>query len=286
MKKLLILLGISSLFLTGCLKRDTMEDVDIYTTVYPIEYITQRLYGDHSNVLSIYPDGVDVKTYKLTDKNVKDYSKSSLYIFNGLSNEKNYVFKMFKHNKHLKIINATESMEFQNEMEELWLDPSNFLMLTQNIKNGFHEYLSNHYLKNEITERYEQLKIEISNIDAKMRLLSENTSDKTLVVSNDLFKYLEKYNFNVISLEENENLTEKTVVDVKNMIKNKAVHYIYVKKNEELNETVKKIVEETGVELIELNTISNLTEEERNDKKDYISLMNENIELLKNELYE
>ena len=82
--------------LTGCLKRDNMEDITIYTTNYPTEYITKRLYGEFSDVKSIYPDGVNINTYKLTDKQLEDYSNSDLFIFNGLSNEKDYVESMRK----------------------------------------------------------------------------------------------------------------------------------------------------------------------------------------------
>ena len=55
MKKIVIFL-IVLFSLTGCLKRDTMEGIDIYTTVYPLEYIASRLYGNNSNIKSIYPN--------------------------------------------------------------------------------------------------------------------------------------------------------------------------------------------------------------------------------------
>ena len=45
-----------------------MEDIDIITTSYPLEYILTTLYGDHSDISSIYPDGIDTYTYKLNDK--------------------------------------------------------------------------------------------------------------------------------------------------------------------------------------------------------------------------
>ena len=35
---------IITIFTTGC-KKDTMDDITIYTTTYPIEYITNELYG-------------------------------------------------------------------------------------------------------------------------------------------------------------------------------------------------------------------------------------------------
>lgn len=289
MKKLiaLILLLGSCLFLvTGCFKRDNLEDIDIYTTAYPIEYITNYLYGTHSNVQSIYPDGTNIKTYKLTDKQITDYSKASLFIFNGLSNEKDYVVPMVNHNHNLKLIDTTLSMEYENEEEELWLDPSNFLMLTQNIRNGLKEYINNHYLKNEINEKYNDLKVQVSEIDAKLKLLAESSDNKTIVVSSDLYNFLSKYNFNVISLEENNNLTDKKIEEVKNLIYQGDIDYIFLKEDESPSKTIQEIQKETNVELVKLHNISTLTEEERKANKDYLSLMNENIDLLRNELYD
>lgn len=281
-----MILGVLSLTMTGCFKRDSFEDITIYTTAYPIQYITNYLYGEHSEVLSIYPNSVVINDYKLTGKQIEDYSKSSLFIFNGLSHEKDYVIPMVNKNHNLKIIDTSLSMEYNHEMEELWLDPSNFLMLTQNIRNGLKEYINNHYLKNEINERYDELKIKVSEIDAKLKLMAESSENKTIVVSSDLFKFLEKYNFNVISLEENSNLLDKTVENVKNMIYRGDIDYIFLREGEKESKTIKEIKNETNVELITLHSIANLTEAEEKNNKDYLSLMNENIDLLKNELYD
>ena len=283
----LVLISILSINMTGCFKSDTMEDITIYTTVYPIEYITERLYGEYSTINSIYPDGVDVNDYTLTSKQIKDYSTSNLLIFNGLNSEKDYVTKFFKNNNKIKIIDSTASMEINNRVEELWLNPSNFLMLAQNIKIGFGEYINNHYLKNEIEENYEELKVEVSNLDAKIKLMVESSTNKTIVVSDDLFKFLEdKYGLTVISLEENDTLTDKTKADVTNLITSGQINYIFTLQNEETNSTINEIKETTGVKLLELKTISNLSEEERKNKDDYFTLMNYNIDLLKEELYD
>lgn len=279
-----LLLGVS--LFTGCFKRDNLENIQITTTSYPIQYITERLYGEYSTIDSIYPMGVNIQNYELNKKQIKDFSKSSIYIFNGLSKEKDYVIQMFDYNKNIKIIDTSMSMEYSNEVEELWLDPSNFLMLAQNIKNGLQEYIDDPYLKNQIEDKYEELKVDVSNIDASIKLAAESSSNKTIVVSNDLFKFLEKYGYTVISLEENSNLTDKTVADVKQMIENEQISYIFLKENEESNGTIQKIIRQTGVETLTLKTLSNITEEESENHQDYISLMNQNVELLKQELYD
>ena len=286
MKKLSILLTTIFIFgTTGCLKRDNLEDITIYTTVHPIKYITERLYGEHSTIYSIYPSGVDFSTYELTEKQIADYSKGNMYIFNGYSKEQDYVAPMFNHNKNLMIIDTTLSMEKTQHQEELWLDPSNFLMLSLNIKKGLLEYISNHYLREEIERNYEALKIEISNMDANLKLLSESASYKTIVVDNSVWKFLEKYDFTVISLEEDATLTQKTISDVKTLIQNGNVHYIYTFDENNLNDTVSTLVSETDVNIIELHSLSNLSEKESSEKENYITLFNENIEQLKNELY-
>lgn len=282
-KFLLLLLCFS---LTTACKQDVFEDVDIYTTVYPMEYIVDYLYGEHSNINSIYPSGVDVREYKLNEKQIKDYSKTSLFIFDGTTSEKEYVAKFFKYNKKLKIIDATASMEAMYDTDELWLNPSNFLMMAQNIRYGLKEYINNHYLKNEIDEKYNKLKGQISKIDADLYDLGAKTANKTIVASSNMFKFLEKYDLEVISLEENEDLTEKTILTVIEKINNGEIHYIFMKDNEDISATVQRVLDKTNVEIARFHTIVNLTGEERNAKKDYMTIMSDNIDLIRNELYE
>ena len=269
---------------TGCFKSDTMEDIDIYTTVYPIEYIVSRLYENNAYIDSIYPDGVIPNEYKLTKKQVKDYSKAELFIFNGLVDEKNYVTDFFEYNKDIKIIDSTRSMEIINRTEELWLNPSNLLMIAQNIKNGFNEYITNHYLKESIETNYEKIKIELSNLDADISLVASNASNKSIIITDDLFLFLFKYGFNVISLD-SDTATEKTISDATKLIKDEVVSTIFAPNGEELNDIVNLIVDETNVKINYLHTLSTITSQERKNKKDYISIMKENIELIKEEVY-
>lgn len=287
MKKLKLLLILGLMFsLTGCFKKDNFEDANIYVSVYPIEYIVNYLYGDYSTISSIYPDGVDTDKYKLTNKQIKDYSETDLYVFNGMSEKENeYVTSMFKYNKNLKIIDATQTMEYNYHENELWYDPSNFLMLALNVKNGILEYTTNHTLNKKIEENYQNLKIEISKIDANLKLLYENSNTKIIVVDSNTYKFLEKYGFTVISLEEDESLNDKIINDVNDLIDNGEVKYIFSNNKNNLNDTVSEIVKNSNVEVLEFKNLTNLTDEERSNKEDYISLLNDNIDLLKNELY-
>jgi len=285
MKKILKLSIILLLtFITpGCLKRDNMEDIKINTTSYPITYITKRLYGKFSNIESIYPVGSNIDEYNLTDKQINDYSSADLFIFNGLGKEKNYVNKMRKNNKELKIIDSTLYMEYTEDMNELWLDPSNLLMMAQNIKKGLNEYIDSYYLNSKINSNYEKLKIEASKLDADIKDTISNANTNIIVTSDKMFKYLEKYGLTVYVLDENDSNIQIITNEVIRLLREERVKYIFVK-NEE-NNTIKYLVSNEKAIVKKWNTLDNITEIQQTEKKDYFSLMRENIDMLKDELY-
>ena len=284
MKKVKLILCLSLLLVTGCFKRDNLEDITIYSTSYPIEYIVDNLYGEHSIIKSIYPNGVDINNYSLTEKQIRDYSKADMYIFNGLTKEKDYVIDMVNNNHNLMIIDASSTIEYSNSVEEIWLDPSNFLMMALNIKNGLNDYITNHYLKNSIEENYENLKIKISNLDAKLKLLYENATTTTIITDTNTLTFLEKYGFNIISLDSN-TVTDKMISDAINHLNKMSNKYILTLDANNSSDAVNRVVDKTKSELLTIHKLSNLTDKEKANKEDYITLFNQNIEQLKKALY-
>ena len=205
---IIISLFLSLLALNGCTKNDNTSSMTAYTSVYPVEYILDNLYGDNIAIYSIYPDGINYKDYKLTNKQLSDYSKGDLYVYNGtIQKEKDYAVELLNKNKKIKIIDASLGMAYTNDVSETWLNPANYLMMASNIKKGLDEYIGENIEKKKIDENYEMLKLNLSEIDAELKSIALNASSNILIVSNDAFKYLEKYGFTVISIEENENLT-------------------------------------------------------------------------------
>lgn len=285
-KYLLPILLISILMVTGCFKRDNLEGIEIITTTYPIEFATNYLYGEHSIVNSIYPDGTDTFTYKLSEKQLNDYSKKKLFIYNRVTNDKDIAVEFLKRNANMLIIDATYGMEITYGEEELWLNPSNLLMMTQNIKNGLQEYMTNSYLEKEIDKKYEEIKVTLSELDANLKLTAENASRKKIVVNSDSLKYLEKYGFEVISLDStNEAVSDKTVSSTIDSITNGEVKHIFLLENNDNSDAVKQVIDKTNVETYTFRRLDNIKEEDRDENNDYFTIMNSNIELLRNELY-
>lgn len=284
--KKVLFIGIISLLLTGCFKSEDLDNANIRTTTYPLEYLSTTLYGYNSNVKSIYPDGIDIKEYKLSNKKTKKYSKEDLFIYNGLTDEKQIAASFVNKNSKLKIIDVSEGLAIKYSYEELWLNPTNYLMMAQNLKNGLNQYIDSTILKNEINSNYNNLKVTLSEFETTLKLISQNGKYNTLIVSKDYFKFLENFGFDVISLEETDNLNNDTINRAKNLLKSKENSYIFITKEEEnnLSETIND-VKENGGEIKILNTMTILDSDERDKNEDYTTLMKANIELIKEEAY-
>ena len=261
-----------------------MDNINIYTTTYPINYLISSLYKEHAKIYSIYPTGVDVSNYKLSERKLQEYSRSDLFIFNSLDKDRDYAVKMINKNDKLKVIDVSTGMKYENSIEELWLNPNDYLMMAENIKKGLSEYINNPYLVEEIEKKYLDLEYNISKLDANLNETIENAKYNTIIVDNDMFKYLEKHGLKVISLQENDNLNSNIVEQAKTLIDSGKIKYIY-SSNKETNETVKNIINEKHIELISLNTMNSIDGSITNSNDNYISIMTNNINLLKKELY-
>ena len=284
--KLLILLPILIL-LTGCqlFKRDSMENISITTSNFALEYTTRYLYGDNSLVTSIYPDGVDVNEYKFTKKQDKDNSEKDLFIYIGGSNDAEQAVTYVKNNDEIKLINATLGMKYNYGIEELWLNPSNMLMIAQNIKNDLQAYITNTYLIKEIEDNYNNLRLELSELDAEIKLTVENATKKTIFVNNNALRFLEKYGLTVYVLDKDLDIYEKNLSIFKNMINEGMIKNIFILENSEISDEVQALIDDKKVSKEVYRNLQNIKEEERNSDVTYISLSKDNLELLKKELY-
>lgn len=290
MKKKIKLLSIALLIFicSGCegINKDSMDDITVYTSLYPIQYTTEILYEGNAKVNSMYPAGSNPYEYKFTKKQISDYGQSDLIVYNGLTNEKDYIVDMINKNKNLKIIDATARIEYTYDVDEIWMNPSNVLTIAQNVKSGLKEYITSTYLKKEIDENYEKLKLDLSRLDADIKEDIENAKYKGIVVTSDSFKFLEKYGLSVYSLDD-ETLTDKTYNDIIKLIESGNIKYIYtpnnIKTDNKYIENIKKAY--PSIQIVELNTLNNISDDDKKNGKNYITIMNENRDKIKKELY-
>ncbi len=284
-KEVFLVLTIT-IFMTGCFKRDDLEGVDIYTTVYPVQFVTEQLYGYNSNVKSIFPAEVNLDEYTLNEKQIEEYSRGAIFVYNGLSNEKGIARDLLNSNKKLKIIDVSQGLEYNHSMEELWLNPRDYLMLAHNVKNGLEEYISNKYIIEEINKNYENLKVLISSYDAQLETAPDNAKDTNILIASDTLDFLSKYGFTVTNVDETNGEISKTIkTKAKKLVNEKTVSYIYMLDNQEESAFVKELIS-AGATKKALRSMTLLTEEDIKNGVTIKTMMRDNIEELKKEIYD
>ncbi|MBQ7031780.1 MAG: zinc ABC transporter substrate-binding protein [Bacilli bacterium] len=280
--KLLCLLIMGMFLISGCgVKDNKLENANIYTTIYPVEFITNYLYGENSTIESIYPTGVNLAEYSLTDKQVENYANGDLFVYIGLGNEKEIAKSFLNKNDELLIIDATYGLNYNNNLTELWLAPNNFLMLAKNIKTSLNEYLDNAIKEDEVNKKYDELYEKVSWVDAELRNIAKEAKENgnnTLVVSTNTFKFLESYGFDVVSLQEiEESGSENALNEIKNKFKNSKYTNI-IKLNS--GKTTDLITELTNKYKAKVNTINDIVTNS-DTASDYVSIQYENIAVIR-----
>ena len=279
MKKIFYLITgiVISLFISGCSL--TNKSNTINTTLYPITYITSYLYDTNENINSIYPSDTNTSTYKLSKKQIKEYSDANIFIYCGLSHEKQYAKDLINENHKLNIIDASENMKVEFDIKEIWLSPNNFLMLAKNIKNHLIELSTSQDTIKLINEKYAVIEQEISLLDADLRsIVTDLDKDKspTLITTTKDFKFLEDYGFEIISLDE-QNLSDATINSLKASFKAKKYSKILAFEGYKNSELVESLVNDYEAKIVNIKPLYTLSEDDKSKNENFISLMQENI---------
>lgn len=277
MKRYLFVLTLICVLLFGsaCSQSNTTE-LKIATTIYPIYYLVNEMFPNDSTI-SIYPDGADIKNYTLTEKRIEDYSTNDLFIYNGLSNELNIAKDLINYNKSLKVIDVSYGLKYNYSLEELWLSPNYYLMLATNIKNNLKKLSNNKYFVEEIENNYKFLEENLSIMDANLREIAKDAlsiNRNVIIASHSLFKYLENYGFQVISLDD----SKVNLNLIKENFKNGTYTTLFIKSNEEKTDLIRNLEQEYKAKVVLVNTMETITKEEKENSDNYFSIMEDYLE--------
>ena len=273
------------IFLTSGCRMDNMEDIHIVVTDYPSEFILTRLYGRHATITKMFPDGVDIRNYNLTNRQLDLFSRNDLFVYNGLiERDRNIAMSLLDRNNRLMIIDTSFVLDQPASPEELWLNPSSLLMMTRNVRNALEEYVTSQYLRDSINEAYQILRTELSELAADYRLAIENARYNTIVTANNGFRFLTRFGFNVISIDVD--ATQADIREVIRLIDAGYISYIFNFRGDSLNPIIQEIYDSFDhLNILFLHRLDNLSDEDRNNNRDYISIMQENLNTLKRELH-
>lgn len=330
MKKWILLIPIVMLLLAACttnndttISTQTEDKLSIYTTVYPLQYFTQRIGGDFVEVTSIYPAGANEHTFEPTQKDMMALADSDLFFYIGLGLE-GFVENAKKTlaNEEVKLVPTAEGVTEEQlhistghthaEAEEsdhdhdhehgdgdeeheghtdtehdahVWLSPVISQQLAFAIKEELVAALPEHEAI--FTENYEALVAELTTLHADFEKMASDATKKTFFVSHAAFGYIAGHygltQVPIAGLNSQSEPSQKELTAIVDLAKKEKIEYIFFEQNVSSNLTT-IILNELGAETLTLHNLSVLTKEDIKNEEDYFTLMRQNIEALKQAL--
>lgn len=130
---------------------------------------------------------------------------------------------------------------------------------------------------------FNELVAELKQLDQSFSDLSSTVENKTFFVSHAAFGYLaETYGFEqvaVAGLNSQDEPSQKELVEIVNLAKEKSIDYIVFEQNvsSKLTEVIQK---EIGAEAVNMHNLSVLTQEDIDNNETYFTLMRKNFAVL------
>ncbi|MYL37620.1 zinc ABC transporter substrate-binding protein AdcA [Halobacillus litoralis] len=284
---------------------DASEELNIYTTVYPLQYFAEQIAGEQADVQSILPPGSDPHTYEPTSKEMIEMAEADAFIYNGAGLEP-YAEKISDSIKSedVKILEASMGIELKehahnHEEEEsshedehaghnhgdqdphVWLDPVLSIQVAENIKDTLVEL--NPGQEDTYNENFQELKSNLEELDQEFHDQLEAAPKNKFIVSHAAYGYWEQsYGVEQVSVSGLSPTNEPSQKDLEAIVETAEQHNIkHVFFEQNVTPKVADVVrKEIGAESLRLHNLSVLTEEDINNEEDYFTLMQRNLEVL------
>ncbi|XXM71944.1 metal ABC transporter solute-binding protein, Zn/Mn family [Lysinibacillus sphaericus] len=281
--------------------------LDVYTTVYPLEYFTKKIGGEHVEVHSIYPPGADEHTFEPSQKDMIDMAEGDVFFYVGLGLE-GFVekAKTILENEDVKVVPASKGINMddtEHAGEEaahgedahsedghdhehgadphVWLNPQYSKEMAGVIADTLSKEMPEH--KEDFQSNLKELNGKLDTLDEEFKQMAEAAPKKTFYVSHAAYSYWEgRYGLHQESIAGMNTSDEPSQQELKKIIekgKEDKVDYVLFEQNvsSRLTEVVQK---ELGAEALKLHNVSVLTEKDIDNNEDYFSLMRKNIKTL------
>lgn len=285
-------------------KSDT-NVLEIYTSLYPFQYVTEQIGGDTVMVRSIIPPGTDAHTYDPTSKEIISIAKGDALFYLGAGMEafaETVAESLASQDVKLIEIGEDKSLFIENEHEyehdhdqehndhghhhgdydpHVWLDPIRLTQIAETVKDELISLNSNE--KELYEENYQSLKRELLLLDESFQDVIDQKAYNYILVSHAAYGYWEdKYGIEQISvngLSSSSEPSQKELANIINQTKEYDLKYILFEQNTS-NRVSEIIQDEIGAEAAIIHNLEVLTEEDIENNEDYLSIMKTNLETL------
>jgi zinc transport system substrate-binding protein len=259
---------------------------------YPLYALTRQVAGEHAEVLSLVPSGVEPHDWEPSPQDLKRIGRARLFVYNGAGLEP-WVAKLQRDGafKDAVVVRASEGLPLivpegsAKPDPHVWLDPVYAQSMVRAIADGLAK--ADPARAATYKEKANAALQRLQSLDDAFSSGLRDCSRHEIVVTHSAFAYLGKrYRLTVVPIMGMAPESEPSPAQLAAIVKfarEKKVKYIFLEPlvSPKLAETLAR---EADAETLVLNPIEGITAAEQAAGKDYVALMEENLKNLRTAL--
>jgi zinc transport system substrate-binding protein len=284
---------ISILLVAGCTTNTQQENnkLKVIASFYPMYDFAKNVGGDRVEVRSLIPMGVEPHEYEPTPQDIKDLSTANVLILNGLI-ESSWAPKLLDgvDNKNIIIVDTSKDIQLIGSQDadepgndpHIWLDPVLAKKQVLAIRDSFIQADpagKEYYEKN--AESFMQ---KLDTLDTEFRSTFATCQKKDVLITHATLAYFcKEYGCNQIPVEgvnAEGDPSPAVLAEIIRQAKDKNITTVFVE-NLMNPKSAKTLADEIHGNVVVFNSVHGLTEDEQQRGENYISQMNENIDIIK-----
>jgi len=273
----------------GCTPAEGSGQPEVVASFYPLQYVAERVVGDHAEVVNLTPPGVEPHDVELSPRQTAKVSSASVVFHQkGLQPA---VDQVIDNDRPDYVVDAAEVVDLheadshedghQHEGSDphFWLDPT----LLGKAAAAFTDTMSaadpDH--ATDFRANNARLQTDLEQLDGDFRTGLEECTTRTIVVSHDAFSYLgERYDLDVhaiAGLSPDAEPSAQRLGELADLIREDDITTVFTERlaSPRLADT---LASDLGVETAVLDPIEGPTDEDADE--DYLDLMRQNLTAL------
>lgn len=275
---------------TGSVTKIDKNKLQISVSFYPLYFLANEITGDKAQIYTITPSTAEPHDYEPTILEFARISKSRIIILNGMNFEPwGAKLKEIIGESDISVVSASDALvnsDFTHNRElikdpHIWLDPIFAAKIAVLIESA---------IEKSDPQNSEYYRTNLDNVIKKLDNLNIQYTQKLkacelreFITSHDAFGYLAKrYNLNEIAISgisPDEEPSAQKLTEISNLVNKQNIKIIFFEAlvSPKLSET---IANESGAKTMVLDPIEGLTDNNKQLGKDYIAIMQDNLDAL------
>lgn len=259
------------------------KKISVIATFYPLQEFARAVGGDAISVKSIVPIGIEPHDYEPTPQDIVSIYQADIFLLNGAGIDawaEKIVPELKK--RGIKVLQMSEVIGFLSPDPvtdpHFWLDP----MWAEQEITAIYQVLADHDPENDkaYSENADRYFADLGELYFDYETGLRQCKTRTVVASHNAFAHLAKrYDFEIISasgFSEGTEVLPSEIAEIIEKMKMQNLRYVFFATldSPKIAETIAR---EVGAKTLEFNPIEGLTETERQAGKNYLSIMQENL---------